>query len=584
MANKGAMEWSCSRRPVPRWIFTSCLLAVALLGFCSASRGAQAAELALPGSCVQSPTTKCVMRLSLTAADKISGAHPRAEAFIRIAEAQVESGEISEARSSLSRSLTAAAMIDRAAFLNEARIKTSPDNAASHARAQVFSDIAKILTRLDEKARAQEIFSRALNSAEDIKGGHLRAKTLVEIANSQVAAGALQQARETFAQAGIGRNISYHILLQKIVRIQAEAGDVPVALSTARSIPRGEERAMTLAEIAAVQAAAGDMAGAWVTAKGIEHAYYRMAATHHIGIERAKNGDVAGAWDAVREIVEIWRNVRDGWAGHRDMAILKADTVLAIVKSQIKAGRFGDALAAIEVMEDNFAFVEAHAAVAKAQIRVGALDAAHNTAKAMCGGRYAGHCVEVLAGLAAALGSTGRTIDAQDILSFAQDVAQRLTYYRDRSRAFAALHAAKFKMGDVEGARRAFAVALTAAAGFESAEERAVRFSEMGAAALRAGDDNSATRAFSEALNAASEIKEVNERVEIYVRTGLAQVRTGHTSGARKAFSRVVAVAGAVEPDSWRAELLAGIAFALASGKCEKRTIFSDDPFAICIN
>ena len=587
MILNGTKGWFCFRHPAPQWILLTSLLVVELLGFCSVAGGAKTAEPPEPGGCVQSPTPQCVISMSLTAADKISGVQPRAETLIRIAEAQVEAGNYSEARRSLTRSLTAAAAIDKAAFLHETWIKTSPEDETCHARAQAFSDIAKLLTRLNEKARAQELFSRALNTAERIEASQLRAKSLLEIAKAQVATSALQQARETFNRVDIGKNAWYLPALRQLVRTQVEAGDVPGALRTARNIPKNEKRAVALAEIAAAQAAAGDMTGAGVTVKGIKHAYYRMVATHYLGTERAQNGDFAGAWDAVGEIVEIWRKVRNGWAGPRDMVILRDDTILAIVKSNIKAGRFGDAFAAAEKMEDNFAFVEAHAALAKAQTGIGDHDAARTTADAICGNyRYGGYCVEVLVGLAVAQESTGRAKDAQDTLPLAEDIAQRILYDDQSFLAHVAIYTAKLKMGDVEGARWVFNLALTAVAEFEDADaqERAERFTEMGAAALRTRDGNGVTRAFSEALNAASKIKEVNERIEMFVRAGLAQARAKYTDGARMSFSRALAVAGVVESATRRAKLLAGIAFALASGKCEKRTIFSDDPLAICMN
>ena len=577
--------WVCYGGLALRGMLATVLLAVTFVGFSGTARGAHVSAHLEAGGCVQSPTTQCVIGLTIVATDKISGAYPRAEVLIRIAEAQLEAGEIGKARRTLSLSLIAAAAIDRAAFLEEPSVKISPDDEAFRAKARVFTGIAKILTKLDEKARAREMFSRALSSANHIVASHSRAKSLIEIAKTQVAAGALQEARDTFARSDIGKNAWYFPDLRKIVRMQAEAGDASGALHTARSIPNGNERAWALAEIAATQATTGDVAGAGVTAKGIQHAYFRMVAMHHIGVVRAQNGDIAGAWDAVGEIVEIWKNDRSGRAGSRDATILQADTVQSIMETHIRAGRFKDALAATEGVADQFAFVEAHAAVARAQISVGVLDDARITAKAMCGGHhYAGHCVEVLAELAAALDSTGRGKDAQDILSWAQDVAQRITYYRNRSRAFTALHTAKMKMGDLEDARRKFTLALNAAAEINYASERAERFIEMGVAAVRMGDNQSATHAFSDALTAASELEGVHERVETLVRIGLAQKQEGHIHNARETFSSAVAFTGAIESVSQRAKLFAGIAFALASGKCEKRTLFSNDPFAICIN
>ena len=93
MTHNGAIEWFRSQRPVPRWIFASSLLAVALLGFFDEARVAQTAELAITSGYAQSPTAQCVLRLALATTNKISGVYPRAEALVRISEAQLEAGE-----------------------------------------------------------------------------------------------------------------------------------------------------------------------------------------------------------------------------------------------------------------------------------------------------------------------------------------------------------------------------------------------------------------------------------------------------------------------------------------------------------
>ena len=245
--------------------------------------------------------------------------------------------------------------------------------------------------------------------------------------------------------------------------MQAELGDVESALVTARNLPTGNARGRSLAEIADVQSAAGDLAGALVTAESIEHTYFRMLAMYFIGIARAGKGDIAGAWDTVGEIVGTWDRARDGKAGSRDVTILQADTVVAIMDAHLAAGRFADALEATEGISDDFAFIETKAAIAGAQIAAGRLDAARATEDAMCRKRRFGRqCVVVLARLATARASLRRVGEAREILAFAATIAGRTLLQENRSRAFLALYAVNRRMEDASGAGRAFESAATA--------------------------------------------------------------------------------------------------------------------------
>ena len=310
--------------------------------------------------------------------------------------------------------------------------------------------------------------------------------------------------------------------------------------------------------IAAVQAAAGDEPGALVTSGKIESQHYRMVAMRHIGIARAERGDVAGAWDTVRKIQdEIWFNprLRDDTGG-RDVVLAVASVIAAIAEAHMEKGEFEKAFAAIkdEDMEDDFTFVEVRMAIAKARIAAGHFDAARGGAEALCDGdrRYHYACVEVLADLAAALAAAGRAGESREVASMALDEADGVVYDPDRTQAFVAAYTALMRVGDIEAARRAFSSALAAATAEENegAYWQAEEFIRMGAAAAREGDSDSADR-----LAASGEMG-----LQTLVLTGLAWTRAGDTDIARAMFSRAVATAT-------RAEALAEIAFALASGR-----------------
>lgn len=508
------------------------LLAPAAWG---AGGSGQAPEPATPEGCVQSPTARCVIRLSLAAVEEESpDADARAEALARIAEAQASAGEAGEARNSLSRALAAVDEIDAAAYAGESWIKTSPEDVAFGEQARVLCLIARVQADMGDPAGARETFSRAGAAADAIETGSTRSAALVEVAKMQIAAGALPEARRTLARANLaGHAWSFPgSRLPDLVRAQAEAGDVAGALVTARTIPDGDEheseRFQVLAHVAAAQAAAGDDPGALVTSEEIESQHYRMEAMRHVGIARARRGDVAGAWDAVRKIKdEIWLNsrLRDD-TGSRDVTLAVAGVIAAIAEAHVEKGEFEKASAAIrdEAMEDDFTFVEVRMAIAKARSAAGHFDAARGGAEALCEsdreGYYRRQCVEVLADLAVALAAAGRAGESREVASMALDEADGVEDDSgDRTHAFVAAYTALYtalkRAGDVEAARQAFSSALAASGGMDT---------------------------------------------QALVLTGLAWTRAGDADVARALLSRAVAkVTGA--------EALAEIAFALASGR-----------------
>ena len=567
--------------PTLRTAAASVLLAVAVLIPDSPCSVAYAANQVAPSDCVQSPTARCVIGLSQAAAATTVDAYQRAAAFVRIAGMQAATGAERAAQRSISLALSAAAKIDAAAFDEEPVLMGLPEDEAGRARAVVLSDIARILSILGESERAQATFLDAATTAEGIKSDRYRAQSLVAIAGAQLEVGAPDAARETLARVDLANDAEYLPGLPRIVQMQAKVGDVDGALVTAQRIGSaldGIQRDWALANVAGVQAATGDAKGTLATAESIEHPYVRMVAMHRIGVARARAGDIVGAWGAVRAIGEIRLQdlqLREGRTGSRDMEILQADTVIAIVNAHIADGTIEDAFAATEEMTDDFAFIEAHAAIARSQIAAGDLDAARGTAEAMCGWHYADRCVGVLTDLAVARAAAGHAEGAKRSLSSAQAVAEHITYGRERTRAFLALHAARMRMGDVEGARRAFATAVTAAEAFDHAHERAEQLIELGLEAFRIGDAESAARAFAAGLTAAADVEDTDKRVRAFVRVGLAWTEVGDDASAREAISSAVTAATAINASGWRAALLADIALSLRS----RRLPAAEDPY-----
>ena len=397
------------------------LVAAAFLSVCATGTSARMGTPSDPADRIRAPTPRCVVGLSLAAADSVVDPYRRARALERIAQAQSHTRAIGEALESLSRSLTAAAGITRSAYIGEIGIAALANVEAAQGQSPCTVEYCKDL-REDSARRTKRKRRWSAPRTSPSTSGLTATVRTASSASRRLSwcSGPWMRRAQRSREPTFPEIPSTSLSLHKTVRKQAETGDVTGALLTAGAMPRGNERARSLARIAAVQANAGNMAGALVTAGIIQQSYFRMLAMHYIGSARARNGDIDGAWRAVEEIGAIWHNARDGFAGSRDTVILQADTIVVIADAHLTRGEFEKALAATKGMSDDFAFGRTRAAIARAQTAAGDLDAARVTAKATCGGRrHDSRCVEVLAGLAIAMMTTSvRKVDAQDVLSW----------------------------------------------------------------------------------------------------------------------------------------------------------------------
>src|SRR5262249_18706783 len=99
--------------------------------------------------------------------------------------------------------------------------------------------------------------------------------------------------------------------LEAIARLQARAGDITGASSTASLITDETTRALLVHDIAAAQAKSGDGAGARATAEGLVDARLQVPAWFGIiGVQTA-SGDRAGARDSLRSVQERARGLDD---------------------------------------------------------------------------------------------------------------------------------------------------------------------------------------------------------------------------------------------------------------------------------
>ena len=149
-----------------------------------------------PVECVQSPTVACVMTLAIETAEAINDADGRANAFVRIAEAQRTAGDEGGARESLSRALAASAMIESPSITRawpSTSLCGAPDpfsypyafwepREVPYIQARTYIDVAIAQARSGNQSKARTTLSRALKIAEGIEDHYSRADVLCSAA------------------------------------------------------------------------------------------------------------------------------------------------------------------------------------------------------------------------------------------------------------------------------------------------------------------------------------------------------------------------------------------------------------------
>ena len=522
----------------------------------------------VPITCIQAPDAGCVFDWSADLAAAIPDPFDRAAAFMRIAEAQALAGRTNAAQENLFRALSSASMIGGDGDIVRELTKRFDDE-IPYIRAEILTRIASAQLAIDEPNRAWRTLSQALAVTGTIRSDYWRAHQLILIAQVQAAAGAVAAARASIAAAtadGAGSSLGH--ALRESAAAQAAAGDFEGAVATASAIGSDSLRDSTFADIAGAQANAGDDAGALVTVERIEKTYFRMLAMNRLGWARAGKGNIEGAERAAERILELWEGALEEFLG-RDTEILYSDTLEAIAKAHVAAGAYKKALSLAANMPDPLSIVDTHAAVATAQISAGALKPARITAQAMCTGRhlrYGDDCVEVLTGLASAYARAGDREAASEAVEAAAQIADRIIYYPDRTRAFTAIWKARILIGDVEDTRQAFDIAIDAADDTDDMEARRHELVSLALTAARTGKHDQAARAFSAARTTAAQTADADRRATAVAKTAVALAQAGKTGKARQMFSEALAAAASIQNDPYRnVAVLAEIAVAIAS-------------------
>ena len=235
--------------------------------------------------CAKNPNYECVMNLALQEANSIDKSGSRAVMFREIGKAQAKTGDLRAARQSFAAALKIASSIGgtlRSVALRG--IATAQVEAGDIAGAlRTAYGFHNVLTRVEAlrsiaivqaKARDEEAAKQTLAAAVDAAGSH--AHTLIEIAIEQAEAGDIAGGLRTAREIHDVEEQAH--ALYKIARVQARAGDLRAAGRTVDSALALEKvhdiepdavlfRDVYLGEIVTIQAEAGDIAAALSTAR-----------------------------------------------------------------------------------------------------------------------------------------------------------------------------------------------------------------------------------------------------------------------------------------------------------------------------
>lgn len=226
--------------------------------------------------CAHNPRSACILAEALETAYGISENHYRATAFGEIAEAQVQSGQQGQARTTLATALEAAR-----------NINDSDKGSWPGQRAMILQGLAPIQAQVGESPIGLEI-------ARSLEDGEMRVTTLCAIAQAQLDAGQKGQASTTLATATeTARDIGDHAKRAQafgaLAITQAKAGNtgeanasLATALQLAHKIKVGYQRDGALRTIVEAQAKVGDIPAALEVAQDIKDNYLHALALHAI--------------------------------------------------------------------------------------------------------------------------------------------------------------------------------------------------------------------------------------------------------------------------------------------------------------
>ena len=367
---------------------------------------------------------------------------------------------------------------------------------------------------------AQDTLSEALSAAWSIIG--YRAWTFRSIARVQAKAGDIAGALSTARSIGEDRPRAW--ALNAVAKVQAKVGDIAGALSTARSIGEGRPRAWALNAVAEAQARAGDSHGAarsiaeaLSTARSISDTVDRVFSLHHIAEAQAKAGDSHGAARSIAEALSTARSIGEDWQ--------RARALNAVAEAQARAGdshgaarSIAEALSTTRSIGEDWQRAIALSDIAGVQARAGdSHGAARSIAEALSTARSIASAAFRTSALGAIAKAQAKAGDIAEALSTVRSIADAAF----RASALGAIAEAQAKAGDI-------AEALSTARSIADARYRPSALGAIAKAQAKAGDSHGAVRSIAEALSTARSIADALYRASALLAIAEAQVEAAN--------------------------------------------------------
>jgi len=182
----------------------------------------------------------------------------------------------------------------------------------AYTKIEILQEHRAAQRRAGDRANAVVTLQGSLWNALQLEGS-ARTDAVVEIAEGLARAtdvdGALLAASLTL-QEGLPA-----LVMDRVVAMQTEMGDIPAALQTARSASTASLRAVLLAQVAL-----GDVQAALQTATTINNRFRKDLALESIALRQARSNDLPGAIQTVGRMQDAWQNV----SGLRNISRIQA--------------------------------------------------------------------------------------------------------------------------------------------------------------------------------------------------------------------------------------------------------------------
>jgi hypothetical protein len=280
----------------------------------------------------------------------------KVSAYEKIAKAQAKAGDAVGARKSLEIAKTATELArnesDKASHLQSVAATQAEIGDIAGAMATIgqisdkfiqshsYTGLAKLQAKAGDKAGARQTFAIAKASAAQIAEKHLIGDACRAVAWGQASVGDIDAARDTAAKISDkgARNLAYYQIVDtqlkagdivgvkataalsgekgsiwlKIISAQAESGDIPAAIDTAKQVTEAADKESALCSIAIAQAKAANIGDAKATLQKMNVQYWKdWSVCPEIAAAEAAGGDVDGAIEFCnREIVDLLARCR----------------------------------------------------------------------------------------------------------------------------------------------------------------------------------------------------------------------------------------------------------------------------------